>query len=350
MVGYSVDGGLDGFDDNYCEKWESTPGGTDLANVMPEVKAAFNGIAKAACVDGGKLILTGGAETINPNTGEHFHAQGPYGHEGGWKLDVDPGSVNATCGRDAFLDLCVKYGCAVGDEGDHYDLAFNSEGGVGGTEVATPETYLGNGGSTNENISGGGKTNSKSPKGGSPNSRNERNYAGFRIKPVGKETVKITKLPDGKTFAEPIYPDFIMISDFVPKWALDAAATVTNVTDDSMIQWGKNNKNNGGSNNNQQAAQEQHPEEESALQKEYDKFSESFNKYKSERYEAWKKDNDISDTDEANKEAYTRAQEESPGQFQDGMYVGSDDNERNKASEYANKEREYEKQLQGKAG
>lgn len=211
QVGYLVDDGLWGshFDPQYCDAWGSFPGATDLVGVQECVQAAFNGLAKAACVNGGKLLLTGGAETINPNTGEHFHAQGPYGHEGGWKLDVDPTSVNDTCGRDTFLDLCTKYGCAAGDEGDHYDLAFNSEGGVGGTQVATPETYLGNGETINSSIKGGGSKRAADPKGGGAQKRNEAQYAGFKIMPKGKDTVKITKLPEKKTFAEPIYPDLV---------------------------------------------------------------------------------------------------------------------------------------------
>ena len=44
---------------------------------------------------------------------------------------------------------------------------------------------------------------------------------GFRVKHVGDETVRITKLPEGKCFAEPIYPDYITVSDTVPKWVLD---------------------------------------------------------------------------------------------------------------------------------
>ena len=43
---------------------------------------------------------------------------------------------------------------------------------------------------------------------------------GFRYIEHGK-TVTIIKLPDNKTFCEPIYPDFITVSDTVPQWVLD---------------------------------------------------------------------------------------------------------------------------------
>lgn len=46
---------------------------------------------------------------------------------------------------------------------------------------------------------------------------------GFRIIPKGGEMVHIIKLPDKKTFCEPIYPDYITVSDTVPQWALDNA-------------------------------------------------------------------------------------------------------------------------------
>lgn len=46
-------------------------------------------------------------------------------------------------------------------------------------------------------------------------------YKGFRITPAGGDSVRITKLPDKKTPAEPIYPDYVTVSDTVPKWVLD---------------------------------------------------------------------------------------------------------------------------------
>ena len=52
--------------------------------------------------------------------------------------------------------------------------------------------------------------------------RNQSGDQGFRVTPVGPETVRITKLPERKCYAEPIYPDYITVSDTVPKWVLDA--------------------------------------------------------------------------------------------------------------------------------
>ena len=64
---------------------------------------------------------------------------------------------------------------------------------------------------------GDGSTNHKSD----GKSSSQSNYKGFQVTPTGTETVKITKLPKGKTYAEPIYPDLITVSDTVPQWVLD---------------------------------------------------------------------------------------------------------------------------------
>ena len=92
-------------------------------------------------------------------------------------------------------------------------------------------------------------------------------------------------------------------------------------------------------------------EQESAkLHQDYDKFAGDFNKYKDERYEQWKKDNNITGDDEkANREAYEKAQEEHPEQFESGMYVGENSDERKKAHEYATKEADYEKKFNDEA-
>ena len=126
---------LNGFDSRYITKWESKPGATDLANVRDDVKAAFNGVMEEY---GDNITITGGAE-------EGYHATGANGHEGGWKLDIDKASVKDP---DKFLRLCAKYGFAVGDEGDHYDLSGHSQGGTGGLRVISPETFISEGGRT----------------------------------------------------------------------------------------------------------------------------------------------------------------------------------------------------------
>ena len=64
---------------------------------------------------------------------------------------------------------------------------------------------------------------------------------GFSIKPKphGQHTdSEITKLPKGKTFCEPVYPDLVTVSDKVPKWLLDKANIPLNkMTPDSLVMY-----------------------------------------------------------------------------------------------------------------
>lgn len=54
---------------------------------------------------------------------------------------------------------------------------------------------------------------------------------GFEVRPAGKDTIHITKLPKKKTYCEPIYPDYVCVSDTVPAWALsDALVNINNVS------------------------------------------------------------------------------------------------------------------------
>lgn len=72
----------------------------------------------------------------------------------------------------------------------------------------------------------------QSPKGGktaaSQTGASQSGYKGFRIIPVGPNMVRIIKLPEKKCYAEPIYPDYVTVSDTVPKWVLDATTGYEN--------------------------------------------------------------------------------------------------------------------------
>lgn len=52
--------------------------------------------------------------------------------------------------------------------------------------------------------------------------------SGFRKRPVSDKTIEITKLPEGLTYCEPIYPDYVTVSDFVPAWALKQTVETVN--------------------------------------------------------------------------------------------------------------------------
>ena len=147
-------GGLGNFNGSYIEKYESQPGATDLDSVQPDVSNLFNQVAKDYYDQtGSKLTITGGAE-------KGYHAPGEFGHEGGWKLDI---AKSADIGT--LLPLLNKYKIAAGDEGDHYDLSFNS-GNTGGSLITDNATgpfagsNSGNQAANNNNKSG----NNKAPK------------------------------------------------------------------------------------------------------------------------------------------------------------------------------------------
>ena len=66
--------------------------------------------------------------------------------------------------------------------------------------------------------------------------------SGFKRISHGK-MVTIIKLPENKTFAEPIYPDLITVSDTVPQWIIDVAVQKQNTKIEN------NNKEDNNSNN-----------------------------------------------------------------------------------------------------
>lgn len=67
--------------------------------------------------------------------------------------------------------------------------------------------------------------------------------SGFRYIEHGK-TVTIIKLPENKTFAEPIYPDLITVSDTVPQWIIDVAVQKQNTKIEDNNKQEKNNESN----------------------------------------------------------------------------------------------------------
>ena len=58
------------------------------------------------------------------------------------------------------------------------------------------------------------------PSGGGLNIVGELEDKWYKIVPVGG-AITVKKLPYGKTMCEPIYPDYVTVSDTVPQWVLD---------------------------------------------------------------------------------------------------------------------------------
>lgn len=67
--------------------------------------------------------------------------------------------------------------------------------------------------------------------------------SGFKRISHGK-MVTIIKLPENKTFAEPIYPDLITVSDTVPQWIIDVAVQKQNTEIEDNNKQEKNNESN----------------------------------------------------------------------------------------------------------
>jgi hypothetical protein len=157
---------------------------------------------------------------------------------------------------------------------------------------------------------------------------NDSQYKDCKFRYHG-EFVTITYLPEKKTYAEPIYPDLVTVSDYVPKWALDKTIEAQN--DAAM------------------AAAAADKDGKTPLQKEYGKFADDFNKFKDDRFNDWLKatGNGYTNADQLKqcKAAYEKAAQDDPSKFESGMYVGDDADMRKKAKEYADKEHDYEKKL-----
>ena len=87
---------------------------TNLTNVRGDVKAATNDFAKDYMNrHGKKLMITGGAET-------YVHANGPWGHHYGWKLDVDDDLNDEDIKELHDMGVAVNY-----EDPPHYDLDFS---------------------------------------------------------------------------------------------------------------------------------------------------------------------------------------------------------------------------------
>lgn len=128
----SSSGDMNGFDSRYFNR-NGPESQTNLQNVQQQVKDVMNAVGAEYYqqTNGRKIMITGGAE------GGGIHQGGGRGHEAGWKLDLA-----SDTDIDVLLPLLAKYGVAVGDEGNHYDLSF-AGGGVGGRQILAGDGILG---------------------------------------------------------------------------------------------------------------------------------------------------------------------------------------------------------------
>ena len=180
---------------------------------------------------GNKLLLTSGTDG--------HHASGtPHCHATGWKIDVsDYGGagllVNEGSEPGPLVDEFLRYGASLGlgmnwegyqdgaANNEHIDIAFDGDG-------WSHYSYGGNGWGGGASGAKNGSSNGAGAKGGSSISGSASSDRGFRIVPKGRDRVEITKLPQGKTYCEPIYPDLVCVSDTIPQWVLANTIEVTN--------------------------------------------------------------------------------------------------------------------------
>jgi hypothetical protein len=179
---------------------------------------------------GNKLLLTSGTDGS--------HSGGTYSHANGWKIDVSDYSgagllVNSTSEPGPLVDEFLRYGASLGlgmnwegyldgaANNEHIDVAFNGN-------AWSHYSYGGNGWEGGASGVNNGTGNASTAKGGTSMSGSASSDQGFRIVPKGRDRVEITKLPQGKTYCEPIYPDLICVSDTIPQWVLANTLEVTN--------------------------------------------------------------------------------------------------------------------------
>ena len=173
-----------------------------------------------------------GAKLLVTSVTDGSHAGGDHSHANGWKADVsdwgtgleklvqsssEPGPLVTE-----FLEFGASKGLGMNWEGanegaagrEHIDVAFD---GKAWSSFSRGGTGWGGGASGKNNGSASG-----SSRGAASSDR------GFKVVPRGGEMIEITKEPSGKTFCEPIYPDYVCVSDTIPQWVLATTIEVSN--------------------------------------------------------------------------------------------------------------------------
>lgn len=157
---------------------------------------------------------------------------------------------------------------------------------------------------------------------------------------VGKDTVKLTKLPKGKTNpCEPIYPDLITVGDSVPKWVLDMTEVKVNA---EVAASGVD------------AAQGAYsPQKKKVTIEKITEFDNGYAQFKDSCFKTWLKRNNllekydtrtVKDMEECQKAYEEAAAKDKDGkQFYNGIYYGGDGVIKNKLEKFEEKSQEVDK-------
>ena len=130
---------------------------------------------------------------------------------------------------------------------------------------------------------------------------------GVLVIPIGPKYSKIIKLPIGKTFCEPIYPDYLTVGDQIPEWVMsESYAIAAKQAEEAALK---------------AAGIASQSQEEIDL--EY--VNNQISAFQEQQFAAWCQENGITYTDEASKAAaiqtYREAAAADPEHFTDGIWT-----------------------------
>lgn len=161
--------------------------------------------------------------------------------------------------------------------------------------------------------------------------------SGFKKIYIGEKTVRIIKLPEGKTVPfEPIYPDLITVSDTIPEWALNAVMSDVN-TNSSSSSSEINNLNSS-----------------DTIIDTKKNLEEEFKKFKETRYQLWLKDNGytedvVRENPELYAQKYNQASSDDSTKFIEDIYTAGDKTIIEEVNNYKTKIKELEDKIVSEA-
>lgn len=161
--------------------------------------------------------------------------------------------------------------------------------------------------------------------------------SGFKKIYIGEKTVRIIKLPEGKTVPfEPIYPDLITVSDTIPEWALNAVMSDVDTNSPSS----SSEINNSNSSD--------------TIVDTKKNLEEEFKKFKETRYQLWLKDNGytedvVRENPELYAQKYNQASSDDSTKFIEDIYTAGDKTIIEEVNNYKTKIKELEDKIVSEA-
>lgn len=199
--------------------WTKQGANVVVENCVPDAQNALLDLGKWFKEKTGKMLVC----TAGTNGS---HAGGQYSHANGYKLDVNdwygpeglegeyfgyPLDSNGTQLLADFVSYGHSLGLGMSIEGDHVDVQTT------GFEWTTNTNYGGYGNPNGNNVQmhgGGGGSFAQTP------------YAGKKMDSARTHGFKddgssVTITPEGKTYCEPVYPDYIYVTGNIPNSSVE---------------------------------------------------------------------------------------------------------------------------------